>query len=283
MDQSVRETEILRARLLDAYSELAAQTTEEFKDGLSVGALLTSSMRGFFKRKNVFVQWLEGLTEQFNLRLTRKVDEISRESTKFVAETIVRSLESLLEDLRKSTGPASTRDWSISSMTKHRFSVIEEVTRNVTRLLAEKGMGDRIRPQGLQKIGDRALVGGFMTALGAVIAGAAHAAVFDVTGGILTTIGALLALNTVVFQRRSLVRRFRQGLEQGKERFRKELQGELDRQVRMIFLEVEEAFQPFFEGIEKRETSLAGLEKKKNGLKEALSLETERIAEFRQG
>ncbi|MFW6236015.1 MAG: dynamin family protein [Desulfovibrionales bacterium] len=272
---SLREIQILNARLLQSYVLVADEIVEEFEEGLSVPNLVRNSFKGFFSRKNAFKQWLEELTERFNEKLTREVDVMSREASEFIAEHIVLSMEELLSDLKEA---GKTRpSMNIGSVTRRRFKVVEEVVVRLATLMQDKSMSERLQPKGLRQIGDRTLLGGFITALGAIIAGAAHAAVFDVTGGIVTTFGALLALNTIVFKRRSAVKKFREGFAQGRIAFQEELETRLAEQIGLVYEELEGAFAPFFENIAQREEDFSTLSQKIESLAEELSHERDRL------
>jgi hypothetical protein len=152
----------------------------------------------------------------------------------------------------------------------------------VLGLLSDDTLNDRLRPQGLRKIGDQAMVGGFITAIGAIIAATAHAVVFDVTGGIFTTLGALLAINTLVFKRRSVIARFREGFEQGRVKFEQELSEKLVSQVGLIYADLESAFRPFFANIAEREERVGALQDQSLVIRRALAVKLKRVEEMRR-
>jgi GTP-binding protein EngB required for normal cell division len=270
-ESSLREIDVLKARLLQGYIRVSEETMDEFEAGLSVPSLVRSSFRSVFSKRNLFREWLEELIRRFNEKLSRKADEAGRESSEIIAEHIVRTTGDLLSDLRES---GKDRPWvNISSMARRRFKVVDEVMLRLARLMHSEELSDRLRPQGLRKIGDQALLGGFITLVGAVIAGTTHAIIFDVTGGIVTTIGAVLALNTIVFKRRSVIRRFREGLAEGRRTFEEELETRLIEQVGLLFDELQDAFEPFFENIGHRGKDLERLQERLGHLEGALARE----------
>jgi hypothetical protein len=274
-ESSMREIDVLKARLLQSYIRIAEETIDEFESGLTVPSLIKSSFKGIFSRRNTFREWLEDLIRRFNESLSRKADEVGRESSELIAEHIVRTTGNLLSDLRES---GKEQPWaSISSMARQRFKVIDEVMLRLGGLMRSDELSDRLRPRGLRKMGDQALLGGFITLVGAVIAGATHAAIFDVTGGIVTTIGAVLALNTIVFKRRSVIRRFREGLAEGRLSFEKELEARLTEQVGLLFSELKNAFSPFFENIDQRGEDLDRIGERVRFLSTALEREAETV------
>jgi GTPase Era involved in 16S rRNA processing len=278
-ESSMREIDVLKARLLQSYIRIAEETIDEFESGLTVPSLIKSSFRGIFSRRNTFREWLEDLIRRFNESLSRKAEEVGRESSELIAEHIVRTTGGLLSELRES---GKEQPWAnVSSMARQRFKVIDEVMLRLGRLMRSDELSDRLRPHGLQKMGDQALLGGFITLVGAVIAGATHAAIFDVTGGIVTTIGAVLALNTIVFKRRSVIRRFREGLAEGRQTFEKELEVRLTEQVGLLFTELHNAFAPFFENIGQRGKDIERIVKRWQDLDGSLAGESETVMTLR--
>jgi GTPase SAR1 family protein len=256
-ESALREIDVLKARLLQAYIRVAEETVDEFESGLAVPSLIKNSLKGVFSRRNTLKDWLDDLIRRFNDTLSRKADQVGRETSEVIAERIAGTAGELLEVLRR--GGQEQSRLNVASMARKRFNVVDEVMRRLSGMLQSDELGDRIRPRGLGKMGDQALLGGFITLVGAVIAGATHAAIFDVTGGIVTTAGALLALNTIVFKRRSAIRRFREGLAEGRMSFEKELEARLTDQVDLLFSELNEAFSPFFENIDQRGRELEKL------------------------
>jgi len=249
------EMELLKARLLEAYDRLSGHTVESFEEGLSVLGMLKNTFRNLIGRKNPLKRWVEDLHRDFEESFTKEVERLAGETAGRVTQHLSRLMESLMDQLRRSR-PGKI---GLASLARERLDVLDEVTRQVLSLLSGRTLSERMRPEGLHRLGDRALVGGFLTAVGALIAASAHAVAFDVTGGVFATLGALLAIHTVVFRRGAVVRGFRQGYAQGREQLDRDLDSRLDSQVELIFDDLRRAFDPFFKNLEERGASLEGL------------------------
>jgi hypothetical protein len=281
-ESSLRDVEVLKGRLIASYAKLAGDVTAEFEAGLGLVGLFKNTLQGLLTRKNVFKAWLDELHGTFNERFSTSVDAISREAAGHIADNIVFIVESLLDELRGSRSCPVRKGLDLSESTRRRLKVVDDVIANVLALLSGDTLSDRLRPQGLQKIGDQAMMGGFITAVGAIITATAHAVVFDVTGGIFTTLGALLAINTLAFKRRSVVARFREGFEQGRVRFEEELGEKLISQVGLIYADLESAFRPFFANIAEREERVNGLQDQSLVIRRALAVKLKRVEEMRK-
>ncbi|WP_027368460.1 dynamin family protein [Desulfocurvibacter africanus] len=268
-EYSLRDADLLKAKLVDAYRRNAEDTTQAFREGLGIGTLVRSSLSSVFKRKRPLNDWLEGLGATFNQRFSRDVEAVSREAASRITENISRVMEILLEEL-KSTRSPRPQHLGVSGITNKRLSVINTCIDNVLLLLRDESLSGRLRPTGLERMGEQTMVGGFLTAVGAIIAATVHTAFFDVTGGILSMLGALLAINTLTFKRRGIVRRFEQGFEEGRERFERDLSENLAAQIEVIYSDLDLAFQPFYENIREREERLANLKAKVGAMRLAL-------------
>jgi hypothetical protein len=263
---------------VEAYTRLSGDTVEEFREGLSLGRLLGHSMGGFFRRGNPLKDWVEGLTSDFNTRLSAEVEKIARDEAARVTDSLSRLMQGLAEDLgRNAQSPESVH---IPALSAHRLTAVTESLDNVLDLLRDESLSKRLRPEGLSRIGDQAVMGGFLTAVGAVIATSASAAVFDVTGGIFSTIGALLAINTLVFRRTSVIRRFKGGFDQGREQFEAELQERLSEQMQRIHADIGQAFAPFFNHLQEQEAQLTGLTGRAGSVAASLASEQRDLEEL---
>lgn len=279
-----REMDALKARLLQAYDKQAEQAIEEFENGLNVFNLIKNSFSGFLHRKNSFKDWMNDLNERFTTQLALKAEALSREGAQAVTATTVASMQALLDDLRGGRALASfgSTDVNVPAIAGRRLEVIDEVIAKLKTLLSDASLGEKLTPQVLRSIGDRTVMGGFITAIGAIIAGATHIVVFDVTGGVFATIGALLAINTLAFKRGSIVKTFKKGFKDGRDQFDEQLSDLLPARTQAIFDDLVQIFAPFFQNIDEREETLRLLDEKRKALGEQLAKEHERLDSLKE-
>lgn len=263
-EYSRHDVELLAQKLLEVYGRLAEEATHDLRELLSLGNLVRTSLGGLFRGGNPLRTAVEDLLHRFNDRVVAQVEGVSAESSGLITATVIEVVEGILAELRGGRGrPAGL---NIPALTARRLEVVASSADNVLKLLRGESLSDRLRPRGLSRLGDTAVMGGFLTAVGAVMAATAHAVIFDVTGGIFTTVGALLAINTLAFQRRSVVRRFGEGLAEGRARFEAELAEKLQAQMDAVYAEISQAFAPLVADIRDREVWLRALEQRLAGL-----------------
>ncbi len=258
LGNTARDLDILRSRLADAYQTATLDACQDFEQGLSLFSLFKSTFRGFLSRKNPFQTLITEIHQEFAERFQARVDAISQETGRHVAENLVHFLTRLLEELEQATSQ-QPESLSATSVAQERLRVVNDATRKVLALMSDTSLEGRIQPGKLKSLGDQTVLGGFLAAIGAIIAAATHTVVFDVTGGVISTLGALLAINTLAWRRRSIIRRFRQGFEKGGEQLNTELKDKLAAQLDGVFKEIRAAFAPFFSSITAMESKIEGL------------------------
>lgn len=277
-----REMEALRARLLLAYDKEAAVAIEEFESGLSLLNLVKNSFLGIVRRKNAFKDGVEEINKRFAQQLALKAESLAREGARGVVNTIAESMRALLDDMRggRAASTFSEHSLNVPAIAGRRLEVMDEVIARLDTLLKDNDIEEQLAPQVLRSIGDRTVMGGFLTAVGAVIAGATHIVVFDVTGGIFATLGALLAINTLAFKRGGIIKTFKKSFTLGRERFEEQLAELLSSRTQVIFEDLRQVFAPYFANITERGQALDALVKRREGIDKTLEQEQSRLQEL---
>jgi hypothetical protein len=102
--------------------------------------------------------------------------------------------------------------------------------------------------------------GSGVAVIGVVLAAVTNGMVFDVTGGILTGIGVLFAGITFGFQRRSILRRYREEMSQGENQLQGELESKLLSYIQTIRQRIESNFDRFDLHLKREEMEVHALE-----------------------
>jgi GTPase SAR1 family protein len=277
-----REMQALQARLLLAYDKEAALAIEEFETRLSLLNLVKNSFLGLVRRKNAFKDGVEEINKHFAQQLALKAESLAREGARGVVAAIAESMRALLEDMRggRAASTFSEHSLNVPAIAGRRLEVMDEVIARLDTLLKDNDIEEQLAPQVLRSIGDRTVMGGFLTAVGAVIAGATHIVVFDVTGGIFATLGALLAINTLAFKRGGIIKTFKKSFAQGRERFEEQLAELLPSRTRVIFEDLRQVFAPYFANIIERGQTLNRLVDRRETIERALTQEQARLQEL---
>ncbi|MCA1946478.1 MAG: GTP-binding protein HSR1, partial [Desulfovibrio sp.] len=270
------DVEWIRTKIADAYARHAAALARDFEDGLSLVQMLRMTAYSIAGKKEKMQQWLDGIFASFKQKLDADVESVSAQGAGRLRESVGKVMETLAGQLRAEAA-ARSREAAMTTMTRTRLESLDQARTQVLALLDDAALDERLTPRTLQSMGEQAVAGGLITAMGAIIAAATHAVVIDITGGLISLAGAVLALNILAIRRRASVKKFREALEQGRERLRQEVEEQLTLQLTAIFDDIHLAFTPFFNNLARREDALAQLDARSRELRLALLAERDEL------
>lgn len=278
---SLADLDAIVDKSLAAYDREAAESIGEFEEGLGLGSLIANSFKAITGRKNSLQRWLEDINRRFEERFGKEMEIITNRAANELASGMGTVVDGLLGQLERSAHrvPSGVKSHDVAAS---RLAVVRQVTDNVFRLREKPAATRALSPDELRKLGDRTVVGGFITAVGAIVAGSAHAVVFDVTGGLVTTAGAIIALNAIAFKRRGAIRAFRESFEKGRGRLEEELRERLTAEVETVYQDLERAFEPLFAHVAGQEERLAELNDRHEDIGKNLSGELTRLNDLEQ-
>jgi len=122
-------------------------------------------------------------------------------------------------------------------------------------------VSDIVGDKGIQgsDLGTLTLAGGGIAAFGAVIALATNIMVFDITGGILATVGIGLVALALLWKRTGIISEFRQKLAKSRAEFRDRLNREIAGIFEKLFLEIDHQLKEPLARLEKQAAHLSSL------------------------
>ncbi|MCB0732893.1 MAG: hypothetical protein KDC88_17870, partial [Ignavibacteriae bacterium] len=150
---------------------------------------------------------------------------------------------------------------------EERSEVIHDVKLKVTDLLANDSFNTFLNSNP-SNIAPTAMGGGLLAIVGAIILSTTQVAFLDITGGILTGAGLLIAGGVLIFKKSKIVKQFKEGLDSGKSKFESELTSKLNSKLKLIYEDINRSFIPFYEYTESEEKRLTPLFQKIKDIKE---------------
>ncbi|MCA9520324.1 MAG: hypothetical protein KC609_05105, partial [Myxococcales bacterium] len=257
--RSHHEVRSLADRLIASYDRIAAEATAEFRDGLSFFVLVKKSFRSLFSRKSASVkEWLDQLQKRLDERLQTTLEEIAHDGAQHFVEGIRQLLRTLLEELEKgSFGPFRDSE-TLARIAERRERIIGDVRSKIAHLLQDDSFLTALI-KSTSGIAPKALSGGALAVVGAIIMAVTNVTLLDVTGGVLTGVGVLLASGVLIFKRGSIIREFRRRLEGAREPFESDLRENLAAELQVIYEDIERDIAAFYEHVEKEARELEPL------------------------
>lgn len=267
-----------RTRLAEAYATHAKQLAQDFEDGLALPQMVRMTAWTVTGKKERMQQWLDGIFATFKKRLDADVEAISEQGGSRLQGGVTKVMETLASQLSHGAA-ARSREAAATSMSQTRLESLRHAREQVVALLDDATLDQRLAPRALQSMGEQAVAGGLITAMGAVIAAVTQAAVVDITGGLIALAGAVVAMNILAFRRRKSVATFRNALEQGQRRLAEEVDAQLTQQLNRLFQDLDLAFDPFFRSLAARDESLSSLHEQAATLRRTLLQEQQSLPE----
>jgi len=235
-----------------SYDRLASRLEEDFREGLGVGTILRRSIP-FLRDKDVKT-WIKETREKFEK--TAK-EEIEAESYR-ISKDLSDEMKTMLDDLSMAIAHRQERQQQDGRpVAEDRVEILDRL-RNQLRDLR---ISDIVEEKGIQgsDLGKLTLTGGGIAALGAVIAMATHLIAFDITGGILTAVGAGLVAVTLLWKRSAIMNDFSQKMGKSRDEFRGRLDHEITRIFERLFLEIQHDLKEPLSRLDEEATRISAL------------------------
>ena len=242
--QAERQTETLTENLLNAYDRNTAARRAELARGISFPSLLKRAVVGIFSDEAGTKQWLEGFAATMQRDLQSDLSARLKEGVDDLAESLQNMTQTVHVLVReKALQLPSGDNVFFSEVSDKRAAILLELQEAFDRFInrTENFEGRELFAEG-QKLSGNLLAGGGVAVIGAVLAAVTQAAVFDITGGILTTLGLAFAGVTTVVKRRQVLREFDEELARGRAQLETEVRGKLAAYAALIRERIEGHF-----------------------------------------
>jgi len=255
---SVYEIKSLVDRLVSNYDKISNDVKDEFVEGLSIVSLFKRTFGALFNKESSIKNWIEKLQKRFEGKLKSSFEEIADDGAKHFLNGIRLLLQNLIDELDLKEQQKINKDELYIKIGEERREVIQDVKSKVTDLLANDSFTTFLNSNP-SNLAPTAMGGGLLTVIGAIILSTTQVAFLDITGGILTGAGLLIAGGVLIFKKSKIIREFKSGLDSGKTKFTEELSLKLNTKLNLIYEDINRSFIPFYEYTENENKRLTPL------------------------
>jgi GTPase SAR1 family protein len=258
--QSRRQVGVLVENLLGAYDRITREKERQLKDGLSIFTLIRRSLAGIFSKQASAQEWLEQLAQNLGADLERELGKKLQAGISDLAESI--------QQMAKMTDLKIQNSQTILKHNHAIFSAIAERRSNALRDLQDAFADFLTRPENFtarelfpdsQPISPNLLTGSGLAVIGTILAVVAQGAVFDITGGILASVGFLFAGISTSLKRRKVLDGFSHEILNGRQRMESEVGEKLNTYVNQLKNKIEANFHDFDILLEQEKEQIARL------------------------
>lgn len=249
--------------LCGTYSRVTGNLERDFGEGLKVMTLIRRSLP--FVRDKSIKTWLDDLQRSFEKQASDEIDRDAALASKDLIEEVQAVIDQLSQDVRHRE-EQSRQDFS--RFAADRTALLTRLRETLHGLRLVDIVGERGLPG--SDLGALTLAGGGLAALGAVIAFATQLAMFDITGGIIASLGATLVVVTLWLKRGGIQKEVSQKLVRSQQNFRERLDREVSGMLDKLFHEFEHILREPMGRLDAQSGNLAALIEAARGVQEEI-------------
>ena len=263
---------MLVENLLASYDTVTNSKRKTLEDGLGFFNVLKRGIGGIFNKGQSLQTWLKEFTADFESSLNTSMKDKLQNGLKDISDSIQQMGQIVSLKIQNSKTILKNDHEVFSAIAEKRSSVMNELhdtfqefLKNTENYYSKDLVTDN------NKLAPNVATGTGIAIVGAMLTALTHGAVFDITGGILTTVGLLFAGITLGFNKRKIINQFDAELLQGRAKLGDELRNRLNSYVGDIKLKINYNFKKLDDHLEKEKDQIQMLVTKQNMIQNNLN------------
>ncbi len=262
------QAEILVENLMGAYDKVSRKYEDELSNTLSFFPVLKRSLTSIFSKSQSLKSWLEDFTNRLRADFGTGMQDKINDRVLDLAESIQQMAHTIDLQIRSSKTILANDHEIFSAIAQRRQHILRELREAFEQFLSRT---ENFTAKGLvdtdTSISANVAAGSGVAVVGIILAAVTHGMVFDITGGVLTTLGFLVAGITLGLQRGKVLRQYRKEMDKGRDRLHQELLEELYKYIETLKNRMNEQFQKFDDLIEQETSELKILQSDLTGIR----------------
>ena len=271
--KSRKEVVMLIENLLSVFDKNTIKTERELSAGLNFGSLLKRSFASMFSSGASAKDWLLGLKKDLELNLKNDLQTKIQESIHELADSVQQMAKIIDLKIKNSKTILKDDQEIFSDIADRRSNVLRDLQEAFSRFLNRpENFTDEHMFSDQKSLVPSVATGSGMAVIGIILMAVTQTAVFDITGGILTTIGLIFAGVTIGLQRKKIIQSFHNEIQKGRDLLEDEVQNRLSTYVRQIKLRIDNNFTHFDNHLALESQQIDELEADYNTIKSRLEV-----------
>lgn len=277
--KSKKQVDVLVENLLAAYDKTTFKTETELSEGLSFFSLMRRSVSSMFSKKASAKEWLSNLVGQLETNLNLELKNRLNEGVIDIADSIQQMAKMIDLKIKGSHTVLQNNHEIFSDIAERRANVLKELQETFKKFMSRS---ESFTDEGLlsdqSKIAPNLATGSGVAAIGVILMAVTNGAVFDITGGILTTIGVLFAGVSIGIKRRRIVNGFHAEIAKGRVQMEEEVSQKLSHYIGHIKQKIDANFDDFDQLLQKEAQQIEDLSKQQISIAQRLDKIEEEIS-----
>jgi len=244
--RSGKHVDMLIENILNAFDAATKHTRDQLDDGLSFGVMLRRSFTSIFNKKTNIKTWLKEITDELEYNLNNDLRKRLNEGVGDVAESIQQMAKIIQLKVQNSKTILKDDQDIFSDIAEKRNYIMQDLQQTFNNFLNNSdNFNDQTLFPDQSNVSGSIAAGSGIAVLGIILAAVTHGAVFDVTGGLLTTIGVMFAGVTTVVKKRKIMDNFDLEIKNGRDKLEIEINENLKAYINNLRKKIEENFRRF--------------------------------------
>ena len=259
------QTRLLTENLISKYDKIAKKYEQILEKRLGFFTLLKNSIISIFDKNENLSRWLKSFTDQLERDLKNSMGKNLNEGIKDIAENI-QIMAKLVDAKIHTNKSVLTKDNKIfSNLAERRANILKDLMETFGAFIdREENFYDKDIMNKYGNISPDLLKGSGLAAIGIILAALTHGIVFDITGGVLTTLGIVFAGVGIGLKRKKILKTFKEELQKGRTKLNDEITTKMDNYVKKIKNKIDENFLQFDAYLENEAKEIKEIQEKQN-------------------
>lgn len=269
--KSHKQVNVLVENLIAAYDRITSQKEQDLKNGLSFWGLLRRSFTSIFNRKQSIKDWLEALAKDLETGLNQELEAKLQESVVDLSDNVQQMAKIVDLKIRNSETILKNDHDLFSDIAEKRSSILRDLQDTFHDFISKtENFSDRSLFPDKSAISPNLATGSGVAALGVIFMSLTNGIVFDITGGIITTIGILFAGVSTSVQKRKILDGFRKEINKGRTRISEDVTEKLRTYISRLKDKIDLNFHEFDDLLEQEEKNIAALSEQWDSINQRL-------------
>ena len=244
--KSKEQVHIFVENILHSYQDICLEKEQELKEGLSFFSLLRRSFSATFGKKQSIQDWLKELNASFAQNLKQSLHQRMSTGVIHLSQSVQQM--GLMVDMQLRDNPlvASGKTELFGGVYEQRAQAIDELHLSFQNFMQDaEQFADRSLFSEKYNISTDIAAGSGIAVIGVILTALANGLVFDITGGVLTTVGLVFAGVTAGIKRKQIINGFQNATAQGKGALEEKTTTALEHYIDQLKVRILENFNPF--------------------------------------
>ncbi|MBK9257774.1 MAG: dynamin family protein [Saprospiraceae bacterium] len=222
--KTATQIENLMEHLLTGYDNVVRAKQADLNKGLSFVSVLKRSFSSIFGSESSLKEWLNNEAKDLELKLHHSLKDRLRSGIMDVAENIQMMGKLVDQRIKTSETVLKNSDEIFADIAEKRIHVLRDLQDSFSDFMsnAENFYDESVLAES-SKMAPNLAAGSGIAIVGVILAATVNGAVFDITGGVLTTIGVIFAGVTLGLNKSRIINRFAEEVSKGRTKIEKDV------------------------------------------------------------